>query len=476
MICRIHRLLLCCILLLGVVNISFASELTDAIDRILKSYGKNLNIGIRIQDMADGNIAYEVNPNRLLTPASTFKLFTSVASLLYFGPSYRFLTHVSTDAKNIQQGMIKGNLYFKFSGDPSLTYNDLENMVIGLSERGITTVQGNIYLDDTAFKKSNIGLGWMSKDLARCYSAPVNAMNLDHNCLSFKLKPANQIGHIADIEPKQLSIFTPIQNNVVTKGNGTRSCGVRISSNNKNIYTLKGCVNDKSRGQKIEIAISDVDRYVTDMLAFALHQHRIRVTGHIGDIAKVKKKNRIIVRHYSAPLWQLNGKMIKNSDNLYAESFLKNLGAHYFKTRGDWDNGAQALSRILKDMAHVNMATARLVGGSGLSRYALVTPKQMSELLYFAYRNFFIEPELMMALPIAGQDGTLQRRLKDSVVLGKIRAKTGTMVGVSSLSGYVFTNKKHLLSFVIIVNGFSDSVRRYTQLEDDICRKLVQLG
>ena len=144
--------------------------------------------------------------------------------------------------------------------------------------------------------------------------------------------------------------------------------------------------------------------------------------------------------------------MLKESDNLYAESMFFQIAASMGKRPATAAHGRQLIKKTL-GKAGISDVPYRIADGSGLSLYNYVTPELLTKLLIYAYRNQRIFMDLYTSLPIAGQDGTLKKRMKEPYVNGKVRAKTGTLSGICSLAGYAMTPNYHMLAFCIINQG-----------------------
>jgi len=175
--------------------------------------------------------------------------------------------------------------------------------------------------------------------------------------------------------------------------------------------------------------------------------------------------------HDSKPLSVLVLEMMRKSDNLFANALFKTIGAHYNKRSASWENSSTAEKAIL-EANHIDTTGMRIIDGSGLSRDNRVTPEQLSQVLVAAYQDPAIRNVYLQALPVGGINGTLKNRLGTRDIIGKVRAKTGSMHGVSSLSGYVETQSGEMLVFSIIVNDFVGGLYPYRMMEDKLCRVL----
>ena len=178
--------------------------------------------------------------------------------------------------------------------------------------------------------------------------------------------------------------------------------------------------------------------------------------------------NNILDRTHSID--QILMKMMKDSDNLYAEALFYQLAASSGKHPASAQDARNVIKRLVRKIG-LNPADYIFADGSGLSLYNYVTAELEVEMLKYAYHNSNIFLHLYPALPIAGSDGTLKRRMKTTSAADNVRAKTGTLTGVQSLAGYCTSPDNHTLCFAIINNGIlKDSQAR--ALQDKICEAL----
>lgn len=448
-------------------------DLAQAIDKVLAENAHPNAIGIKIQAMQDGKVLYEKNADQAFMPASNLKLFTAAAALTYLGPNYRYQTTIGIKPNTLQNGAIQGNVYLKFTGDPDLDSTQLAEMISRLHALGVRQIDGNIYLDDSAFDDKNYGPGWMWDDFNFCYAAPMSALMLDHNCNEYLLSPT-QLNQLVRMEStdKNRNYFHFIENKVFTK-NAKEKCEYSLQVTNSNAIKLTGCMNINEKPQTLPAAIKNPQLYTKLVLQRLFEQNKISLQGSIKK-GTMPNNAQILVVHNSKSLRLLVNEMLKVSDNLISNSLLRTLGAHYFKQQGTWENGVKAVQAILTENAHINFDKSVIVDGDGQSRYDLVTPNQLSQLLNYVYHNFRIAPEFIAALPIAGSDGSLSERMHDKNIL--VRAKTGGMTGVDSLSGYVETKNHQILSFVIITNNHIGKSAEMRNLQDKICELLASIS
>jgi D-alanyl-D-alanine carboxypeptidase len=182
----------------------------------------------------------------------------------------------------------------------------------------------------------------------------------------------------------------------------------------------------------------------------------------------------LVASHFSRPLSQIVQQMMKRSDTFYADMLFKKMGQQALGAPGTWQKGSLALRQFLLLYAAIDPSDLVVLDGSGLSRYNLLSPRYMIQLLTYLAQEFQCNAEFASSLPISGVDGALKHRLVQ--VKSRVRAKTGTMTGISTMAGYITTKNNDLLAFTIFINGLNRPSKIYKQeLEDTICLKLADL-
>lgn len=427
------------------------------------------DIALYVKSLKSGETLYVRNIYRPMTPASIMKLLTAEAALLYLGPNYRFSTQLLTNAEGIDNGVLQGNLYIVLSGDPSLTYSDLVELMVNLQSQGITAISGNVYIDNTAYDQRFYGPGWGGKDKNYCYGAPISASIINHNCLPLSVQPSSISGTKAKVITSPEHYYPGIHNAVVTRA-GRRDCSPRMTMGVNGI-NLDGCLPKNTEGWGVNYVVTDIPEYNRSLFKSLLRKLGIDVYGTV-TFASAPSSLSLVASHNSDPLSELIREMLKKSDNVIAGALFKKLGQLYTSRPGSWENGSLAVSKILSQQAGVQINGMRLLDGSGLSVNNLATPVQFMQVLQFAYSNRKTSEYFISALPIAGVDGTLKGRMRN--ITRKVRAKTGTISGVVSLAGYASSYYKEPLAFVIIINGNKGLGWRYKGMEDKIATALTR--
>ncbi len=432
----------------------------------------NANYGIFIKNMTNGKILYQKNINHYFAPASVDKLFPAIATLTYMGPDFQFNTWLLTSAQRIVNHQLLGNLYIKFTGDPEFTGEELSFLIGQLKKQGINKIKGHVYVSDSDYGIVPYAPGWMWDDLSYAYAAPIYAAIVDDNKFSLKITPAKKLGQPALLKAKIPLGIVQIKNELTTTKYAPRSCPIAIYHFGNNHYLIKGCLKFGLPPQHRLLALTNPISYARKLVALDLKKNKIKYKGR-ASIRRAGTNLQYLAYYSSLPLRNIVENMLKKSDNLSADSLLKKMGQLYYNKQGTWRNGIKAMKLILTPSTKINFKNNLIVDGAGLSRYDLVTPKQMGQLLSYAYGNFAIAPELMASLPIAGEDGTLKYRMRNLTTRQHVRGKTGSMAGVSTLAGYLITKNKQTIAYVILINNFIGRLRPYRKIEDKICHYLV---
>ncbi|KTD34545.1 D-alanyl-D-alanine carboxypeptidase/D-alanyl-D-alanine-endopeptidase [Legionella israelensis] len=452
------------------------ANIQTGMDKLINEVDPGINIGIEVIDLTTGESLYARNPDRAFTPASNMKIFSDAAALMLLGPDYRFNNQLSTNGTGLRNGTLKGNVYLYLPGDPSFTHEHLKSLLSSLKKWNIKSIQGDFVIDSAYNHVNPYAPGWMIEDLVYSYGAPLSPVIMNNNRLTVTVNPAEKAGKPALIEVTDPSGTIIIENKVRTKAN-LKGCGVDFSTDKNNHLSVRGCIGVGQWAIQQRMAIRNPLSYMQGFIQKELADQRIHLKGKIL-MGKAPKDTLLLASSSSSSLSQLLNDTLKPSDNLYAESLFLHTA---FKLKGsvaNWGEAKLLIKEFLQKQTGIDLKTAVLTDGSGLSRYDLLTPRQTVRLLRFLHERFHFSYEFIAALPVSGRDGTLQRRFNKSSQQDLLRAKTGTMRGVISLSGYLYTANGHTLAFAIYINnlpGTSLSISgRYRYLVDALCNYLLQ--
>lgn len=440
-----------------------ASPLAAKMDALIDRQLPHATVGVVVQNAETGKIIYSHNATKLLAPASAMKLFTAAAALYQLSPTYQFLTSLAQK---------EGNLYLNFRGAPDLTISDLNQLLANLQRVGIHKIEGDIVLDVSRFQPPYYSAGVSYDDLGWYYSAPETAVILNENAVPYDFISAKSLGMPIAITSKIPNSPLTLINQVKTVSPDTEKnhCALHIETQTNNTLRLFGCLAKKETPTQMHLAVPDPILMAKQTIASYLKKNNIVLKGRI-IIGRTPNNAKIIAQISSKELRYLLAHMLKDSDNLYANSISRTLG---YAVTGEGSNkqAAFALKTILSQHTHLNMTQMEIADGIG-TRYNLTTAQQIAVLLNDVYHDKKFQPLFFQALPQSGISGSLQNRMKTSHLNKLVLAKTGTMHDISSLSGYLLKPNASPLIFSIIINGINTPVRQAKALEEQLLEALI---
>lgn len=447
------------------------ARLRDSIKEILRSPELDDAVaGVHVRNLSDGHTLFGHNADKLFNPASNQKLLTTAAALFYLGPSYRFKTEVWRRGQ-LEGGVLKGDLHVVGYGDPTLTTEALFGLVNEVAMRGITRVDGDLYIDSGFFDDVTEGPGWEQEVGDHAYAAPVGALSVNFNTFTVRILPGARAGAplMAEVWPPVPSIELMIKGR--TRGRGRRGrvwIGTTRQDDDSIHVTIRGSLSTSStHGRVIRRRVHRPSQYAGEMLVELLRMRGIRIRGKVKTGAVDTSASSLVYTHRSQPLSAIISTLNKYSNNFMAEQILKTLGAEVHGAPGTWKNGNNAVGAFLTEIG-VPADSFVLVNGSGLNDTNRVTPMQITHLLHQMHKRFELRPEFVASLAVAGQSGTITGRFEDSPASARLRAKTGSLTGVSALSGYVVTRTNEVLAFSVMMNDYRGRARSMWRIQDEI--------
>ena len=448
-----------------------ATSVQQNTDRLVNQVDPAINISALVVDLSTGETLYKRNPSRVLIPASNMKLFSDAAALLVLGPDYRFKNQLSTDAPHMENGVLQGTVYLHLPGDPSFTTANLDSLLTELRRWDIHQIHGNVVLVSSHRIVDPYAPGWMAEDLTYSYGAPLAPVMLDENRLTVTVNPSSKPEAPALVELSNTDGSIVVENHVKTASKAT-GCGLSYTMDAENHLTVRGCIGVGQWAAIQRIAVRNPLRYTQAQVRARLANLGIALNGDVV-LGAAPSHSLLLATHLSKPISQLMADTLKPSDNLYADSLYLHAASALHGSPLNWPEAQPVVKAFLQQQTGVSFNQAVLTDGSGLSRHDRLSAAQTVGLLQFLHARFPLAYEYIAALPVSGQDGTLQKRLKKPTQQGLVRAKTGSMTGVVSLSGYLYTANAHTLAFALYINkkpGTSPTVSgRYRSLTDGLC-------
>ncbi|MEW6196782.1 MAG: D-alanyl-D-alanine carboxypeptidase/D-alanyl-D-alanine-endopeptidase [Bacteroidota bacterium] len=446
-------------------NFIHAQSLKEQIDSLLTdNFFQGTQIGIDIFDLTSKEPLYSKNEKYLLRPASTLKILTTAASLLFL-EDYSFSTSIYYTG-DVEDSICNADLFLVGGLDPDFTSTDLDSLVREIKNHGINEIQGNLYADISIMDSLFWGEGWMWDDDPYPFAAYLSALNINDNSIKVIYEPG-VIGKPVLIKLSPETKYVEVRNQSVTFEGDSSSLKInRDWINRKNVITVDGFVPANQKIDTVTLNIFDPAKYFTTLFLESLNKHGIKNKKKF-EFKNLEEDSEEIItveRNIDSVIINTN----KNSDNLSAEMLLRALGNEYYGKPSSAAKGKILIDSLI-EIAGFNPQNFRIADGSGLSFYNLVTPQLLNGILKYFY---YEEPELFVKLynsfPISGFDGSLQKRMINSNSFRKVRAKTGTLSGVSNLSGYMTNKNNHVIAFTIMIQNYVGSAQTARAVQDRI--------
>lgn len=469
-------------------------------------------LGVEIVSVRTGKPIFSLNAEKMFTPASNTKLFTTAAALALIGPEYKFRTTLETNGSLDKYGRLTGDLVLVGRGDPSLsgrempynmrTQRDADPMKVfemladEVVQKGVKYIDGDIVADDSYFAFERYGEGWSQDDLVWPDGAPVSALTVNDNVIFIQILPGARAGDKAFVSITPFADYYTIDNRLLTTPAGT---GRKIYINREpgsTTLTLWGTMPMDDAGVNEGLSIEDPAEFAANLFRHLLEVRGVTVYGkqrtRHTDLASLSTFTSVVIasnsrggddrsltspvgplvlaEYQSPPLSEDVQVVNKVSQNLHAEILLRLLGREK-GTGGTVQAGLEVLRGFLNN-AGIPGDDYLFYDGSGLSRQNLVSPRAVVDLLIYAKSQAWGK-EFHDSLPVAGVDGSLADRFKDLAPTAHVYGKTGSLGGVKTLSGYAVTAKGEEIAFSILANNYSVSGKHVNDLIDSIITAVV---
>jgi D-alanyl-D-alanine carboxypeptidase/D-alanyl-D-alanine-endopeptidase (penicillin-binding protein 4) len=435
--------------------------------------------GVVVHSLDRNERLYELNPRTLLVPASVAKLVSAATAADAVGWDYRFETTLKATGP-VQDGVLSGDLLIVGSGDPSIggrAGDDVAGWVDALKAAGIRRVTGRIIGDDDAIEDPRPQLAWAWDDLGYTTGALFGALNLAENRMTVTVTASAAAGAAAAVNVDPHASSRPLANRVATGSPGSPQLLWPEQRPGEPFLTIAGTIPAGAPPVRLNVAVGNPTFWFASVFRNRLQQQGIEVTGDAWDIDDVmpppdRSAASILFTHRSRPLSEIVQPMLKESINLYAEAVMR-LNA----PPGGAPTNDAALEGVRKRFESWNIPAdgQQIIDGSGLSRRDVISADAVLAVLRRMHDPTLQSP-FMTALPIAGVDGSLSTRMRDTPAAGNVRAKTGTMSNIRSLAGYATTRDGERLAFVAMVNNFEGSGAAANQALDAIAITLASFS
>lgn len=457
-------------------------SVTDSLKKAIKASGiksEALGIYVSIGEKNNTTTVYENNPAKEMIPASLSKIITAGAALSELRPGTRFTTELAT-AGSVENNVLKGDLYLIGGGDSGFVSESMWNLVNEFYRNQIHIIEGDLVVDDTWFDQIRQDPSREESDVDRAYNSPIGAMSFNWNSVNVFVRPAAKKG-------QRPQVFVDPQNNYIRVINdartveGNKSISIQVKRVTNPDKTFKGNTIRVTGGMPLGADEKVFYRSITEpeiwsgynLRAF-LERRGIEVTGTVRKGTFPQGVKKVLADVESHSVEKMVKDMMKFSNNYVAEMLVKQISATRGTPPGSIPDGMNRVRQFLADNGVAEGIT--IENPSGLTRKNKFRPKALHDFLISMRGHFDIFAENLSSYPLAGVDGTLEKRMRDTPAEGWVRAKTGLLSGVIGLAGFAGRRDGQTYNFVFLFNGAPGKVWAARDLFDQLAVILASAG
>jgi len=467
--------------------------------------------GVKVVSLDSGKTLFEHNAEKLFSPASNCKLYTMALALDQLGGDYRIRTSLYATARPDRRGTLKGDVIIYGRGDPTINsrlnggdiFAALQPLVAALTNAGVRRINGDLVGDESFFHGPPYGSGWAWDDMNYYYGAEISALTINDNTLQVRARPGASNGAPCQLTLVPATSYVVLSNRTQTATSGRRDLNF-YRPIEQNVVYVSGQMPLEATNYTDDVTMHNPAGLFVAFFREALSRNGIKVSGKTRTVNWLDRQVRPLDEDKlielgaveSLPMRDIVREVMKPSQNLYTDLVLAHLGAlaqagaletepitvtlsrsngggvaagtvrdlqadlarkinvpQLNRMETSEDTGIRQLREFLQKVG-VGRGEVYFEEGSGLSRNNVATPNATIALLQFMSRHAEAETYLK-SLPVAGVDGTLRNRMKNTPAARNVRAKTGTLRWANSLSGYVATAAGERLAFSIMLNRYS---------------------
>lgn len=437
------RLILLIILFLSIILSAHASGLPPAVKQKLKKAGiPESAVGVYVAGVRAKKPVVAFNANTAMNPASVMKMVTTYAGLDILGPAYTWKTELYANGE-IAGEVLNGDLIIKGYGDSSLNLEKFWLLLYQLRQTGIRVISGNILLDFSRFRLKKGDPGAFDGQPYRAYNILPDALMVNYKTTVLNIKPEAEQKHVqimASPIPESLQIINNLKLTRGYCGDWRRNLKISVNTNPRRTpatsIALNGQYSTRCGEKNYPLGLHDNITYIGDLFRQLWMQQNGILMGDV-IAGEAPDNTEPLLTYRSPPLAEVIRGINKYSNNISARLLYLTMGAAQdFKFSPATEaNAAAAIKQWLRTQ-DLHFPEFKIENGSGLSRTARITPRNMGHLLRAAFKSP-VMPEFISSLPISAVDGTMLKRLRRTAVKGMAHIKTGTLRAVKSMAGYV---------------------------------------
>ncbi len=433
---------------------------------------------IQVVEIDTGRVVAERSPHQPLAPASNMKLFTTAAAIDLLKPTFEITTTIYVRGNVDPTGTLDGDVKIIGRGDPTIGgrfHDGQATAVIGewatdLQRAGIKNVRGNLVFEYGYFDTEYIHPTWPLDQLVTWYEAPISAFSLQEGCVQVRVLPSRP-GRTCTVQLEPATEFIDVENSCVTG----RGLPFITRPRNTNTIIVRGGVPSRSGPTEVFVSVEDPIHYFATVTAETFLRSGMKVEGRIVITPHDSRGDWRAVSQHTTPLNIVVYVVNKKSQNHYAEQLVKIIGAETKKS-GTWDAGTTAVTEWLTTKLAVPTDEYHQADGSGMSRDNRASANAFIHVLTYMWKSPFRD-DFVSSLPYSGDpDAKFGKRLRKPPYLRNVYAKTGYIVGVVGLSGYVHAQSGKIYAFSFIFNRYRVGVYAVYNLQDEMLKEIIKSG
>ena len=455
--------------------------------------------GVLVADAGTGEILYVHNPARHFVPASNAKLFTTAMALATLGTDFRIYTRV-LGMGALESGRLRGDLVLLGAGDANLSNRVFpyvkpyvkeverdgppEKILAELADQvvaqGVKQIEGDIVADDSYFERGRFPSGWTVDDTVWGYGAAVSAIAVNDNTVTLEVRPGPAVSAPLRVSLEPWSGLYEVRTQAVTSAAGSEAQLELSREPESRVFYLRGTLPLDAPPRPLVVAVQEPAEHAAALLARLLEARGVRINGrsrarHSGETAPAPapgdSEALVLAENVSPPLLEDVRLTNKISLNLHAELMLRVAARE--KVGALTPDDALEFAEQFRQSVGLEPADVLLTDGSGLSRNNLVTPQAVVQWLAWAVGQAW-GADFRATLPVAGEDGTLESRMKGTAAAGRVQAKTGLVDHAGALSGYATSLRGARLIFSMFSNNNGTGSRSANATMNAICVAMVE--
>ena len=436
------------------------------------------DVSIDIVEVDTGRVVAERNAHVPLAPASNMKLFTTAAAVDLLHPDFAITTTVYVRGNVDPTGTLNGDVKIVGHGDPTIggRFHDghatavIDDFANDLKSVGIKTVEGNLIFEYGYMDTEYIHPTWPTDQLINWYEAPISAFSMQEGCVEVRVLPSRS-GKPCLVQLEPPSGYVNVQSSCVTG----RGLPFITRLRDSNTVLVRGGVPARSGPTEVFVTVENPIHYFAAVTNETFAREGIAVHGQIVLTPRDTRPDWRAVAQHSTPLNVVVYVINKKSQNHYAEQLVKIIGAEKRKA-GTWDAGTSTVREWLTNKLAVPADEYSQADGSGMSRDNRASANAFIHLLRYMWKTQYRE-DFVSSLPYSGDpDSKFGKRLRMPPYARQVFAKTGYIVGVVGLSGYVHGASGKIYAFSFIFNHYHVGVYAVYRLQDEMLKELIKNG